>query len=71
MNKESNSHNILELKCNRCQKIWQYSGSNPYYATCTFCKTSVNVRKNKVQVNYVADQANNSQSEQTLEGDPS
>ena len=65
--KDSNSQqNEIKLKCKRCQKIWKYTGSNPYYATCTFCKTSVNVIKNRVQID---NQANSSQPEHTCEGD--
>jgi hypothetical protein len=71
MNNKESISNIkkLQIKCNRCSRVWWYSGLNPYYATCTFCKTSVNVRKNKVQVDSGADQANSSQPKQTYEGD--
>jgi len=50
-NMEEENHSNLKgttLECRKCFRIWQYFGKNPYYATCTFCKTSVNVRKNKV-----------------------
>jgi acetyl-CoA carboxylase beta subunit len=72
MNSEKSLSNNkkLQIKCSRCTRSWWYSGLNPYYATCTFCKTSVNIRKNNVQVGNVVDQANSSLSEQTCEGDP-
>jgi hypothetical protein len=51
---ESISNNKkLQIKCNRCNRIWNYKGLNPYYATCTFCKRSVNLRKNKIQSDAV------------------
>jgi hypothetical protein len=36
------------LTCKRCQNTWVYHGRNPYVATCTFCKTSISVKKHKV-----------------------
>jgi hypothetical protein len=49
MDEQDNSNlNGKLLKCGKCLRIWPYGGKNPYYATCTFCKSSVNVRKNKV-----------------------
>ena len=54
MNSGNNSNlNGTLLACHNCLKIWQYFGKNPYYATCTFCKSSVNIRKNKVQADNV------------------
>ena len=50
---ESLNNNKIQIKCNRCDRIWNYKGLNPYYATCTFCKNSVNILKNKVQVDYL------------------
>ena len=60
MNNEESISNIkkLQIKCNRCNRIWSYKGLNPYYATCTFCKTSVNIRKNKVQDDYLVSASN-------------
>ena len=60
MNDEESISNIkkLQIKCNRCDRIWNYKGLNPYYATCTFCKNSVNIKKNKVQDNYLVTASN-------------
>ena len=38
----------IVLTCKRCQNVWEYHGSNPYVATCSYCKTTVSVRKQKV-----------------------
>ena len=54
MNSENNSNlNGKLLACRNCFNIWKYFGKNPYYATCTFCKSSVNIIKNKVQADNV------------------
>jgi len=38
----------MELLCQRCQHQWDYKGTNPYYATCPYCKTKVRVLKSVV-----------------------
>ncbi len=39
-----NSESAL-IKCNKCRYTWVYKGNNPFYVTCSQCKTSIN-RKN-------------------------
>jgi hypothetical protein len=38
----------IVLTCKRCQNVWEYRGNNPYVAKCSFCKTSISVKKNRV-----------------------
>jgi hypothetical protein len=38
----------IMLTCKRCKNTWVYHGKNPYVATCSFCKTSISVKKSKV-----------------------
>lgn len=33
----------MKIKCNRCKNIWDYTGLNEYYATCTRCLRKVKV----------------------------
>jgi hypothetical protein len=33
----------MKLKCKRCDYIWDYKGSNKFYATCPYCLTKVRV----------------------------
>jgi len=39
----------IKLKCKKCSHIWNYTGNNPYYATCPFCLTKVNVKNQEVK----------------------
>jgi ribosomal protein L37E len=41
--------NGTKLRCQRCGRQWVYHGRNPYFALCTFCKTTVSIRKNKIE----------------------
>ena len=34
---------MIKLQCKKCEKVWNYSGKNKYYATCPDCKTSVKI----------------------------
>ncbi len=36
------------IRCKRCNHIQRHSMTNIYYACCSHCKTSINVRKNLV-----------------------
>ena len=36
---------VIPLQCKRCSHMWEYSGKNVYFATCPYCKTCVNIRK--------------------------
>lgn len=35
------------LRCKRCSHTWQYSGTNPYVATCPHCRTQLTKRKQR------------------------
>jgi hypothetical protein len=35
----------MSLICQRCSHSWDYTGKNPYVATCPFCRTNVSVKK--------------------------
>jgi hypothetical protein len=35
------------LVCHRCSWKWNYTGKNPYVATCPFCRTNISIRKYK------------------------
>jgi len=38
----------IELKCQRCEHVWKYTGDAEYWTSCPYCKTSVSVRQNQV-----------------------
>jgi len=38
----------ITLKCKRCLHVWDYSGGSKYYASCSYCRTSVNIEKNRL-----------------------
>ena len=37
------------IKCHRCGHQRIYRGKNPFFTICTFCRTSISIRKNKVE----------------------
>ncbi|MGB6629580.1 MAG: hypothetical protein WBE61_15745 [Nitrososphaeraceae archaeon] len=37
----------VKIKCHRCGKQRFYRGNNPYYTSCTFCRTTISIRKSK------------------------
>jgi hypothetical protein len=37
----------ISLVCHRCSWKWNYTGKNPYVATCPFCRTNISIRKYK------------------------
>jgi len=41
----------MRIKCSnkKCGYEWDYNGENPFYACCSRCKTSVNIKKNKIE----------------------
>ncbi len=43
------TNNGTKLKCQRCGRQWVHHGHNPYFALCTFCKTTVSIRKNRIE----------------------
>jgi hypothetical protein len=38
----------MKLKCKKCKYEWNYTGKNPYYATCPYCLAKVKVNGNKI-----------------------
>jgi hypothetical protein len=49
----------IKLACKRCQNEWNYRGSNPFYATCSMCKTSVRIKDNLTQSDLPVGQPSN------------
>ena len=43
----------IKLRCQRCFNEWEYQGSNPFYAICSFCRTTVSIKKNRIQADAV------------------
>ena len=43
---------MIRLKCSNklCGYEWSYKGLNPFYGVCSRCKTSVNIKRNKVKM---------------------
>lgn len=39
----------MELKCNKCGRIWDYKGKSKHYATCYDCRNLVNIEKNAIK----------------------
>jgi len=37
------------LQCQRCSHQWTYTGRNPYFTLCTYCKTTVRLKKSKIE----------------------
>jgi len=40
--------NGIPMRCLRDGNTWVYHGKNPYVAACTFCKSSLSIRKNRL-----------------------
>ena len=36
---------MVIIKCQRCGYEWDYKGKSEWYAPCSRCKTSVNIKK--------------------------
>jgi hypothetical protein len=41
---------MVLLKCQRCGYKWNYQGKSEWYAPCSRCKTSVNIKKQKIKL---------------------
>ena len=35
---------MVKLKCRRCGYEWEYKGKSEWYASCSRCKTSINIK---------------------------
>lgn len=44
------------LKCKRCGNEWIYKGKSLFYAPCSICKTSINIKNNVTQSKLTGDQ---------------
>lgn len=42
---------MVIIKCKRCGYEWDYRGKSEWYATCSRCKTSINIKKQLVLKN--------------------
>lgn len=51
--------NVVFLTCPRCGWVWRYAGTNNYVTSCSKCKTSVSIKKNKVIEEMVPLQSGN------------
>ena len=40
---------MVLLKCQRCGYKWDYKGKSDWYAPCSRCKTSVNIKKHQLK----------------------
>ena len=38
---------ILKCKNPKCGNIWDYKGDSKFYATCSRCKSSIRIKKEK------------------------
>ena len=36
--------NPISLDCKKCGYSWTYRGKSPYFASCPYCRNSVNVK---------------------------
>ena len=57
-NKTQIETTFKELQCQRCNNIWSYKGNNPYFATCSYCRSTVSIKKNKIQVDSLVSASN-------------
>lgn len=37
---------VTPMVCKRCSHTWNYTGNNPYVATCPLCRTKLSIKKN-------------------------
>ena len=35
---------MVELKCKRCEREWDYKGNKTWFTSCPDCKTSVKIK---------------------------
>jgi hypothetical protein len=41
---------VTPMVCGRCEHTWNYSGKNPYVATCPYCRTKLSISKNRREI---------------------
>lgn len=44
---DNNNNEGFKVICHRCGNKWIYKGKSKFYANCSKCKTSINIRKFK------------------------
>jgi hypothetical protein len=54
------------VRCKRCNHVQRHSMTNMYYACCSHCKTSINVKKSLVKKEKPVRQSFAGQNEQAL-----
>jgi hypothetical protein len=70
MNTSNNQTNKgILLQCHRCPNQWTYRGNNPFYGVCSFCRTTVNIKKNRIQADALIGVSH--QPDRSLRGKPS
>jgi hypothetical protein len=40
---------MIKLECKRCKNSWNYKGANPYCACCSYCKSTVFIKKSSLE----------------------
>ena len=40
---------MVQLKCQRCGKEWNYTGNGTWFTSCPGCKTSVKIKRTAEQ----------------------
>ena len=53
----------------RCPNQWFYNGNNPFYGVCSFCRTTVSIKKNRIQADALIGVSH--QPDQSQRGKPS
>jgi hypothetical protein len=53
---------VIPMVCGRCSHAWNYTGKNPYLATCPFCRTKLSIKKHSVQALQTGDSSRSPQS---------
>ena len=41
---------MVLIKCKRCGYEWEYKGKSEWYAPCSRCKTSINIKKQRPKI---------------------
>jgi hypothetical protein len=45
---QPSSNEPVLLHHKKCRNTWLYTGNNPFVACCSFCKSSIRIKKNRV-----------------------
>ena len=44
-----NGNREVLIQCHRCGRKRVYRGKNPYFTICNFCRTTVSIKKSKIE----------------------